>query len=141
MAFDSFDKIQVDFDSSDLAGMEGLLEGNNEDFDKLLAKDPDDRYQTALGLKLDLESLGELERLRQTLRECAERQQAILARDDATAALKAEIRELSAGLAAKQQETKRAREKSAYLQRIAAEQASELRQSLQAAQTENAQLR
>jgi hypothetical protein len=39
MAFDSLDKIQVDFDMSDLAVMEGMLDGNIDDLNKFLAKE------------------------------------------------------------------------------------------------------
>ena len=57
MAFDSFDKIQVDFDNSDLA-MDGMLDnmGGNDDLDKLLAKES--TQDDSGGINLDLNDLG-----------------------------------------------------------------------------------
>ncbi|KAL3911641.1 MAG: hypothetical protein SGARI_001550 [Bacillariaceae sp.] len=62
MAFDSFDKIQVDFDNSDLA-MDGMLDnmGGNDDLDKLLAKEStqsDGGGSATGGIDLDLSNFG-----------------------------------------------------------------------------------
>ncbi|KAG7351050.1 hypothetical protein IV203_010410 [Nitzschia inconspicua] len=38
MSFESFGKIQIDFDACDLSGTEGILDDSNDDFDKLLTK-------------------------------------------------------------------------------------------------------
>ncbi|KAG7354130.1 hypothetical protein IV203_003486 [Nitzschia inconspicua] len=38
MSFESFGKIQIDFDACDLSGTEGILDDSNDDLDKLLTK-------------------------------------------------------------------------------------------------------
>jgi hypothetical protein len=63
MAFDSLDKIQVDFDSGDLEGMEGFLETINDDLDNLSSKEAaagedDNHYNTDTVNELTLDQLN-----------------------------------------------------------------------------------
>ncbi|KAL3941191.1 MAG: hypothetical protein SGARI_000683 [Bacillariaceae sp.] len=61
MAFDSFEKIEVDFDNSDL-GIDAMLDtlgaGGDAELDKLLAKESTQGVDAVDGLDVDLDQLG-----------------------------------------------------------------------------------